>query len=120
MHRQLALGVLFLLVLVPNCYGDEPVQAQLQGTDTSRFRVLIRKIDGGEVLWVGKFKLGTTAVVAPGQHTVEVMCEVHELSREQLRPGRVTLAVEAGRTYDLVGTPSVEGMSCNLEAKPRP
>jgi len=97
-----------------------PHGAKLQGTDTESLRVLIRQIDDGALLWVGKFKLGTTAVVVPGHHKIKVMCEFRQSWGTELKHGELTLEAESDRIYDLVGRRSQDGGKCDIEAKLRP
>jgi hypothetical protein len=97
-----------------------PHGARLQGTDTESLRVLIRQIDDGALLWVGKFKLGTTAVVVPGHHKIKVMCELRQSWGTELKHGELTLEAEPDRIYDLVGRRSQSEGGCDIEAKVRP
>src|SRR4029077_11202622 len=97
-----------------------PNGSRLQGTDTESLRVLIRQIDDGALLWVGKFKLGTTAVVVPGHHKIKVMCELRHSWGTELKHGELTLEAERDRIYDLVGRRSQSEGGCDIEAKVRP
>lgn len=94
--------------------ADESASATIRGSDSKKLRVLIRTIDGGDVLWVGKFKLGTTATIAPGHHTVAVMCELRESYGLILKPGKIDLDVAAGRTYNLAATATAESRGCDI------
>jgi hypothetical protein len=125
---RITAGLLMYLGVASATLGDEPPQAsdhatdaitgvlvphgaKLQGTDTGPLRVLIRQIDDGALLWVGKFKLGTTAVVVPGHHKVNVMCEFRQSWGTELKPGEVTVEADPDRIYDLVGKRSQDDVS---------
>ncbi len=65
----------------------EPPVARIEGEDTPAIRVMIRTIDDGEILWAGPYRLGTTAAVSPGDHTIGVMCEFRAAWGSQITPG---------------------------------
>jgi hypothetical protein len=87
----------------------------VQGTDNQSQRVLIRTLDNGDVLWVGQYQLGTEAWLAPGHHTIGVMCEFHNSWGNELSPGNVEIDVLPQHSYQLTGSP--KGQNCVLEVK---
>ncbi len=102
MTRLIAgIGVFAVLCAVAGPARSGPPLARIEGEDTLATRVMIRTIDDGEVLWVGQYRLGTTAAVPPGPHTIGVMCEFRAAWGSQITPGKVSLTAEAGRTYRL-------------------
>ena len=106
--------VLFCVLTATAASPAETASATIRGTDTKKLRVLIRMIDGGDILWVGKFKLGTTATITPGHHTVSVMCELRESYGLILKPGKIELDVAVGQTYDLTATVTPESRGCDI------
>lgn len=117
MRSKTAAAILAGIVAISCARAGEAGQGKLSGTDSSAMRVLIRKIDSGDILWVGRYQLGTEAEIASGAHTVSVMCEFHEPYEMELVPGTLSITVEAGKTYAVTGTRS--GKSCDVSASPK-
>lgn len=90
----------------------------LSGTNTDSMRVLIRKIDNGDILWVGTYQLGTEAAIEPGTHQVSLMCEFVYSWGKQLMPGTLTIQVEPGKRYAVTGVAAQDAKSCIVTATP--
>lgn len=92
--------------------APEQGKALLLGTDTAAARILFRKIDDGPVLWVSPTSLGSKLSVDPGHHNLSVMCEFKSSGMSRLSPGNVSIDVEAGHVYDVVGSLDASGLKC--------
>ena len=104
------LFILLLLALVAGCRTSAPEQAPpnkalVRGVATANTRVLIRSVDGSEVLWTGGYQLGDRVLLAPGRHKLAVMCETRDSGRKLVRGVEVELEVERGYTYFLSVSP---------------
>ena len=89
-----------------------PNEGLLVGEDSSNVKVMIRKIDEGEILWSGGYKLGTTSPIQTGKHSVSIMCEFTFSWGAKLLPGTLEIDVKAGTTYKISGKPSSDGEKC--------
>jgi hypothetical protein len=116
MNLRTALTAIVSLACAAVSLADElpSASAQIRGADTKNLRVLIRTIDDGEILWVAKFKLGTTASVSPGHHRLALMCELHETYGLILKPAKLELDAEAGKTYALTANVTPESKGCEI------
>jgi hypothetical protein len=94
-----------------------PANGLLVGADNSSARVLIKSVDNGPTLWASPGALGSKATITPGVHKVEVVCEsegsLHFVS------GDVTIDVQPGHTYDLVGSLAPGANRCEVTATSR-
>jgi hypothetical protein len=88
----------------------------LSGADTKDLRVLIRKIDEGEILWVKSYQLGTEAKVPSGSHNISIRCEFRHSWGNELMPGILTIEIQSGKKYSLTGSQSADGKSCIVTA----
>jgi hypothetical protein len=89
-------------------------KALLLGTDTSKTRVLFRKLDDGPLLWIAPMTLGTKLSLDPGHHTVSVMCEFESYGMNRLVPGTIAIDVEAGHVYDVTGKLASDELKCDV------
>jgi hypothetical protein len=112
--------ILFVLALFLGCKSTpqqaSPNEGLLTGEDSSNVKVMIRKIDEGEILWSSGYKLGTTAPIETGQHSVSIMCEFTFPWGTKLLPGTLDIDVKAGTTYQVSGKPSSDGEKCLVSA----
>lgn len=88
--------------------------ATLIGGDNAGMRVFIKRVDDGAILWAYPGALGTRVTITAGQHRVAVMCE-----GGGFLPGELTIDVQPGRTYDLVGSAQPGAKSCEVAATMR-
>jgi hypothetical protein len=114
------LAVTVLVVSMIGCAAQPAPVTQSQpgmliGADTSGVRVLIKSVDGGPTLWTAPGALGSRVSIVPGHHKVTVVCEygAHFVAAE------VTLDVQAGKTYELTGSPAEGNNGCNVSASSR-
>jgi hypothetical protein len=92
--------------------------ATLQGMDNAKGRVLIKCIDKGGLLFGPDGKLQPKAEIAPGKHTVTVMCVLPAPEgRKYIVYGDVPINAEAGKTYALTGKVSLDDMKCSVKVK---
>jgi len=110
-----AVGAILLADAPLLCAADSS-QVSIVGADTSTMKVLVRKIDEGEILWVGQYKLGTRASTTAGSHKINVMCQFIDPAFTEYWPGNVTIEAQAGEVYNLTGAPSKDGKSCDVQA----
>ncbi len=89
-------------------------QGHLIGKNSDSLRVLIRKIDNGDILWAGTYKLATNAPITKGTHKVFAMCEFNYSWGQQLIPGEFQLNVKPDTVYHLNGSKSKDGERCNI------
>ena len=82
----------------------------LAGERSDSVSVFVISIDDGQVLWVGKDRLGNTAAIAPGKHKVLIACAFTTSSGKQSRAGELLIEVEPGKTYDVSGELSADGL----------
>jgi hypothetical protein len=94
--------------------APEQGKALLLGTDTSKARVLFRKLDDGPILWASPTSLGTKLSADPGHHNINVMCEFKSSGVTRLVPGNVAIDVEAGQVYDVAGVLAADELKCNV------
>lgn len=94
-----------------------PPNSLLVGVDNSSARVLIKNVDNGPTLWASPGVLTTKATITPGVHRIEVVCEsqgsLHFVS------GDVTIDVQPGHTYELVGSVAPNANRCDVSASVR-
>lgn len=88
----------------------------VKGTDSSAQRILIRQVDDGPLLWVGRYTMGTKARVTPGMHEISVMCVFHESGMQEMLPGSVKIQAVRGNTYLLSGARAPDGNTCKVKA----
>jgi hypothetical protein len=94
--------------------APEDGKALLLGTDTSKARVLFRKLDDGPLLWIAPMTLGTKLSLDPGHHTLNVMCQFNSYGMSRLVPGTIAIDVEAGHVYDVTGTLASGELKCDV------
>jgi hypothetical protein len=80
MKRRVVLLVATIAITASFRAGSAPAVPEegkvlLMGTDTSKMRVLFRKLDDGAVLWTSPTTLGAKLSVEAGHHNLSVMCE---------------------------------------------
>lgn len=63
--------------------------------------VLIRSVDGGDILWVRPYHLGGKVWLEPGQHKISVICYTDYSWGTTSRGTDVDLSVKSGCTYSL-------------------
>ena len=97
-----------------NTVSRSPGDALLIGENSSSLKVMIRTIDDGEILWVGNYSLGTNAVIAPGEHEVNAMCEFKYSWGTKLVPGNININVQQNTDYELTGRLANDKKSCDL------
>ncbi len=120
MNKRLRTGIILALGLGAGapCAADGGT-VRLVGADTANSKLLIRMIDDGDILWVGKYQLGTRASTTPGPHRVNVMCQFIDPLFTEYKPGNVAIDGKDGETIELSGTPSKDGRSCEVTAAKR-
>jgi hypothetical protein len=104
------------------CSGTSPAvgaspqegKALLIGTDTSKMRVLFRKLDDGAILWTSPTTLGTKLSAEPGHHNLNVMCEFKTPGETQMIAGNVAIDLVTGRVYDVAGALDQRSEKCNV------
>ena len=104
------LFVLLVAALAWGCSTSAPEpssrnRALVRGVATGNTRVLIRSVDGGEVLWTGGYRLGDKVWLQPGRHRLALMCETRDSRQRIVKGAEVELEVEAGYTYSLSVNP---------------
>jgi hypothetical protein len=110
-----AVGVSMIGCAAQTAPVGEGQPAMLIGGNGSDARVLIKSVDDGPTLWSAPGALSTRVTIKPGHHKVTVMCEVGAHFVDAV----VTLDVQPGKTYDLIGS-RVEGSNgCNVSASSR-
>ncbi len=97
----------------------KPGNVLVKGVDTAPLKVMIRTIDGGDVLWAGPYRLGTEAWVTPGAHRINVMCEFHHSWGQVLLPGNVEIHAKSGVVYELTGDSAPGGKTCAVRVSQR-
>jgi hypothetical protein len=88
----------------------------LIGEDSSAVKVMIRQIDKGDILWEGNYKLGTTASIEVGNHTVSIMCEFSYSWGKKLSPGTLNIDIKPDTVYNVSGKLSPSGDNCLVVA----
>ena len=114
----LAITIGARLAIAATPIAPDAGKALLVGTDTSKMRVLFRKLDDGAILWTSPTSLGTNLTVEPGHHSLNVMCQFKSPGMTQIVPGDVAIDVEVGRTYDVAGSLDSHG-KCNVTVSVR-
>jgi hypothetical protein len=105
--------ILFFLVaaLVTGCgtlperYSPSPTRALVRGVSSGSSSVLIRAIDGGEVLWVRGYHLGDKVWLEPGVHKISVMCTTSTSWGSYMVGAEAEVDVQPGFTYFLATDP---------------
>lgn len=112
---------LILIALMSGCVAVQktakPGQGLLKGVDNSEVKVMIRTIDDGEILWVGSYKLGTTATIEPGLHKVSIMCEFKYSWGQKIIHGQTEIDVKPDTIYIVEGKPSSDDKQCIVTVK---
>ena len=112
-YRVLIISFLAVLAGCKSTHqATSPDKGLLVGEDSSIVKVMIRKIDEGEILWAGGYKLGTTAPIAIGNHKVSIMCEFTFSWGKKLLPGNLDIDVKPGIIYKVTGKPSSDEEKC--------
>ncbi|WP_345552578.1 hypothetical protein [Microbulbifer aestuariivivens] len=114
--KNLVLPILILTIsgCASNSVSRAPGDALIIGEDSSSLKVMIRTIDGGEILWVGNYTLGTKASISPGEHNVNAMCEFKYSWGTKLLPGNITINAQPNTDYKITGRLSNDEKSCEL------
>ncbi|MGH8273990.1 MAG: hypothetical protein ACRES9_07020 [Gammaproteobacteria bacterium] len=89
----------------------------VKGADSSALRILIRQVDDGPLLWVGRYKMGTKVRVAPGNHEISVMCVFYGSGMKEMLPGSVKINAVRGNTYLLSGSRASDGNTCKIKVE---
>ncbi len=117
-YRIIALS---FLALITSCKSTslEPEldEGLLIGEDSSDVKVMIRTIDQGQILWVGSYKLGTTAPISIGEHNVSIICEFTYPWGTKLVPGNLNIDVAPDTTYKIKGELSIDDKRCLVSIK---
>lgn len=108
-----------ILLVISGCASNPvisraPGEALFVGEENPPLKIMIRTIDDGPVLWIGEYKLGTNAFVKPGQHKINVICEIKYSWGAKLIPGNITLDVQPGTDYKISGQLGNDEKKCNL------
>ncbi len=104
------LFVLFAAILtgcstLPEQYSASPTRVLVRGVSTGSSSVLIRAVDGGEVIWVRGYHLGDRVWLEPGVHRVSVMCSTSTSWGAYTVGTEVEVNAEVGFTYLLTTDP---------------
>lgn len=92
-------------------------RALVEGTRNSSVSVLIRTVDGGDVLWINGNDLGSEVWLDPGHHKIEVMCRFQSSWGTRIVPGHVEIDVTTGSTTHLDGSIDPDGKRCVVVAR---
>ncbi len=92
-----------------------PATAMLVGATAAGTRILIKSVDQGPTLWSETSALGSRVWITPGHHKVHVICEVDGSMVDK----EVTMYVQAGQVYDLVGSPNRGPEKCDVAVSSR-
>ena len=111
---------IIILSLIFGCQSTpqnaESGKGLLIGEDSSAVKVMIRQIDKGDILWEGNYKLGTTASIEVGNHTVSIMCEFSYSWGKKLSPGTLNIDIKPDTVYNVSGKLSPSGDNCLVVA----
>lgn len=103
--------ILFAAAFISGCsslppkYSAAPTRFLVRGVSTGNFSVLIRAVDGGEVLWVRGYHLGDKVWLEPGVHKISVMCSTSTSWGAYTVGAEAEVDVQAGYTYFLTTDP---------------
>ncbi|HLX69234.1 MAG TPA: hypothetical protein VKV04_06365 [Verrucomicrobiae bacterium] len=103
--------ILLLAVIISGCgtlppqYAQAPTRSLVRGISTGDSSVLIRAVDGGEVIWVRGYHLGNKVWLEPGVHKVSVMCSTSTSWGAYTIGSEVEIDVQPGCTYFLTTDP---------------
>jgi hypothetical protein len=114
--------VVVLCASIAGCASQAPAahpqaNSLLIGAENSAARVLIKSVDNGPTLWAHPGALGSKVTITPGVHKVEVMCESQ--GSTHFASGVVTIDVQPGQTYELVGSVAPGADQCTVSASVR-
>ncbi len=73
----------------------------VRGLSKYQTQVLIRSVDGGEILFVRDYELGTEVRVTPGPHEIRVMCLRTTSFGSEIFPGKIELTAKRAYSYFL-------------------
>src|SRR4051794_26133560 len=90
---------------LPEGYSASPTRALVRGVSTGCSSVLIRAVDGGEVLWVRGYHLGDKVWLEPGVHKISVMCTTRTSWGAYTAGAEAEVDVQPGFTYFLATDP---------------
>jgi len=77
----------------------------VRGVSAGNSSVLIRTVDGGDVIWVRRYHLGDKVWLEPGVHKVSVTCSTSSSWGAYTAGSDVEVDVQAGYTYLLSADP---------------
>jgi len=113
----LIISMLSIASCASNSISRKPGDALLIGENSSSLKVMIRTIDEGDILWVGSYTLGTSAIIEPGNHKVNVMCEFKFSWGTKLVPGNIQINTQSNTDYKITGRLSSDEKSCDLSVR---
>ena len=90
---------------LPEQYSASPNRSLVQGVSSRGSSVQIRAVDGGDVLYVGNYRLGDKVWLEPGTHKVSVMCSTSSSWGSYMAGTDVEITIEAGYSYLLTASP---------------
>lgn len=111
MLKKLTLTLTYISLLascasLPDQIQKKEGRSLVSGINNNGNRVLIRAVDGGEVLMHKNYSLGTEAWLDPGPHNINTMCEFNYSWGKIIIPTKenISINVEHGKKYHLSGT----------------
>lgn len=90
---------------LPKQYAKSPTRSLVRGESTSNSKVLIRKVDDSDILWVRGYNLGNKIWLEPGTHEVSVMCVTNTSWGSVMGSTEVTVNVDSGAEYLIKSRP---------------
>lgn len=90
---------------LPKQYAKSPTRSLVRGESTSNSKVLIRKVDDSDILWVRGYNLGNKVWLEPGTHEVSVMCVTNTSWGSVMGSTEVTVNVDSGAEYLIKAIP---------------
>jgi hypothetical protein len=107
--KKLAIPLLAALIsgcsTLPPQYAQAPTRCLVRGVSAGNSSVLIRTVDGGDVIWVRRYHLGDKVWLEPGVHKVSVMCSTTSSWGAYSAGSDVEVDVQPGYTYLLSTDP---------------
>jgi hypothetical protein len=103
--------ILFVAVFISGCgslppqYSASPARCLVRGVSTGNSDVLIRCVDGGDIVWVKKYHLGHEVWVEPGVHKISVMCSTSMSWGAYSSGSEVEVDAQPGHAYFLTTDP---------------